>query len=756
MPSSKRRTACWIFSWSTTFGSRLSANNKNAPEGASVHGGYYKAANSESALGSKFLQTSGRQQAATSNEANQLTATHLHRANRFLLRLTRNHSLLIAVRFLKTLEEVLGLANNHARKHDQGNHVRNGHARVEDVGNGPHSGNGHIRTSKHAGDVCPAIRLHGLLRTVAEILEATLSIVVPTENSGETEQSQANHKHEAHGLAGNERQASLECSGGNSRSLKARNLVRARHHESQTSHGAHDNRVQEGARHGHETLTHGLFGLSSGSSNRSRTKTGLVRENATRDTLLHSNDNRTQSATSGGTQAKRALDNRDQRIGQGGDVHHDEHQREAHIDDNHDGNDLLSNARNALQTTNDNQTYRGVDINSDSVATSYNATLLQTLLRDTMGFEGFVNTDSNILFDIPWGVEELTPLERIALMYNAGSDIIGDWWGKPIDYSLALEAYSKGMIQEEALTRATTKNVVSLLESDRFENPYKDLQTSLAAEAAYAPKVETLALEMSTKSLVLLKNHNNVLPLKETGKKVFVASFTRNGEDDNKLANWNRTLTEAGYVIVEKAGEADIVLLDVKPDFPANNGCMNTLDLVEDLEVAEYDTKTGMKTGGMTDLTTLMDVKKIKKYAKAVHANGGVVICSLTLSAPWILTKLEPYCDAILVNFASVTELAGLSELVTITDLQLQVLSGAIMPTGKLPVTLPSCTAVLEVTDTEIDGVVYELCASPNDVPGYDKDQYIAPEVLAQSPSGSYAYQDEDGNTYKVWFGLTY
>ncbi len=69
--------------------------------------GYYKAANSESALGSKFLQTRGRQQAATSNEANQLTATHLHRANRFLLRLIRNHSLLVAVRLLKTLEEVL-------------------------------------------------------------------------------------------------------------------------------------------------------------------------------------------------------------------------------------------------------------------------------------------------------------------------------------------------------------------------------------------------------------------------------------------------------------------------------------------------------------------------------------------------------------------------------------------------------------------------------------------------------------------------
>lgn len=44
----------------------------------------------------------------------------------------------------------------------------------------------------------------------------------------------------------------------------------------------------------------------------------------------------------------------------------------------------------------------------------------------------------------------------------------------------------------------------------------------------------------------------------------------------------------------------------------------------------------------------------------------------------------------------------------------------------------------------------------PNDVPGYDKDQYIAPEVLAQSPSGSYIYKDADGNSYVSGFGLSY
>ena len=56
----------------------------------------------------------------------------------------------------------------------------------------------------------------------------------------------------------------------------------------------------------------------------------------------------------------------------------------------------------------------------------------------------------------------------------------------------------------------------------------------------------------------------------------------------------------------------------------------------------------------------------------------------------------------------------------------------------------------------EIDGVMREVCASPNDVPGYDKDQYIDPAILAKVKGGSYAYYDEDGNYYRAGFGLRY
>ena len=49
-----------------------------------------------------------------------------------------------------------------------------------------------------------------------------------------------------------------------------------------------------------------------------------------------------------------------------------------------------------------------------------------------------------------------------------------------------------------------------------------------------------------------------------------------------------------------------------------------------------------------------------------------------------------------------------------------------------------------------------EVCVSPNDVPGYDKDAYIDPEILANVKGGSYAYCDEDGNYYRSGFGLSY
>ena len=53
-------------------------------------------------------------------------------------------------------------------------------------------------------------------------------------------------------------------------------------------------------------------------------------------------------------------------------------------------------------------------------------------------------------------------------------------------------------------------------------------------------------------------------------------------------------------------------------------------------------------------------------------------------------------------------------------------------PTGKLSLTMVSDPAVIAITEQEIDGVVREICASPNDVPGYDK---VSTSIPPSSPT---------------------
>ena len=73
-----------------------------------------------------------------------------------------------------------------------------------------------------------------------------------------------------------------------------------------------------------------------------------------------------------------------------------------------------------------------------------------------------------------------------------------------------------------------------------------------------------------------------------------------------------------------------------------------------------------------------------------------------------------------------------------------------------MSLTMISSLDVIAIQEKEIDGVMREVCVSPNDVPGYDKDPYIDPAILANVRGGSYAYCDADGSYYRSGFGLRY
>lgn len=390
------------------------------------------------------------------------------------------------------------------------------------------------------------------------------------------------------------------------------------------------------------------------------------------------------------------------------------------------------------------QSYRGVVLTAEEIANGYNTTVLTTLLRDTMGFEGYINTDSGLVTSQFFGAEDMTVPERLAAIINAGSDVIGDGF-TGFDYPSLYDAYEQGLINPEAMVRANTKRVATAFDMGKFENPYENVAESIAQVASLEDEVAAMGVELNQKSVVLMKNHDNVLPLKDTTKRVFIEHFSNNGSDDGVIESWAAEFEALGFTVVDDEDECDIALLIVAPGGNGNKNFMNVVDLVEDLEVDAYNFPyTAQKTGEKVDVTTLEDVDEIAEIAETVHANGGKVIATINITYPWLLTNLEPHVDGLFGIFS------------TKVSAVVDVISGEVNPTGKLPVTLPACNEVIAVYESVVDGVVYDICVSPNDVPGYDKDQYMSDEVLAQSPSGSYAYMDADGNLYKAWHGLSY
>ena len=89
--------------------------------------------------------------------------------------------------------------------------------------------------------------------------------------------------------------------------------------------------------------------------------------------------------------------------------------------------------------------------------------------------------------------------------------------------------------------------------------------------------------------------------------------------------------------------------------------------------------------------------------------------CMLLSMAPaaWAESGAE-YCDALLAQYTT-----SAASLANAYSAQVDVIVGSYNPTGKLSMTMPACEAVVALTEVaREDGTTYEVCASPNDVPG--------------------------------------
>lgn len=168
---------------------------------------------------------------------------------------------------------------------------------------------------------------------------------------------------------------------------------------------------------------------------------------------------------------------------------------------------------------------KGVEAGALSVMTAYNEIdgvpctsneyLLQDLLREQWGFDGFVITDCGAINMLAWGHDVAENGEQAAVLaLKAGVDMemSGEMFGKYLR-----SAIDNKSVSEEVLDKAVRRILVIKFRLGLFDRPYVD--PAQAAQIIGCPEHIDLARQVARESIVLLKNDNCTLPLsKETGK----------------------------------------------------------------------------------------------------------------------------------------------------------------------------------------------------------------------------------------------
>lgn len=171
----------------------------------------------------------------------------------------------------------------------------------------------------------------------------------------------------------------------------------------------------------------------------------------------------------------------------------------------------------------------------DGVPATGNKWLLTDLLRDRWGFEGFVVSDYTSLNEmIAHGLGDLQAVSALSLKAGLDMDMVGEGFLSTLKKSL-----SEGKVTEAEITNACRRILEAKYKLGLFDNPYRYIDDSRPAKDILTKENREVARQAATHSFVLLKNENNVLPLKKATKIALVGPLA--DSRNNMLGTWAPT-----------------------------------------------------------------------------------------------------------------------------------------------------------------------------------------------------------------------
>jgi beta-glucosidase len=312
------------------------------------------------------------------------------------------------------------------------------------------------------------------------------------------------------------------------------------------------------------------------------------------------------------------------------------------------------------------------------------AHLQRDILKGEWKFKGLVVSDwASIKEMVPHGyATDLADAAAKAL--NAGSDI--DMEGYAYTKHLAA-AVKSGKVQARLLDDAVRRVLVKKFELGLFDDPYKFSDAAREKAALNDPKHREIARDVARKSMVLLKNQNNALPLAANAKRIAVIG---------PLADSKRDL-EGGWVVQGERAEVVSIIDGIRsraggaatvthaaacaPGCATLDGLDAAIAAAKDADVVVLAIgETWDMSGEAKSRTDIGVPGQQNKLFEAIKATGKPVVVVMLAGRPLIFNTIADQADAILYAWFPGTEGGN-----AVAD----VLFGDYNPSGKLPVTFP-------------------------------------------------------------------
>jgi beta-glucosidase len=184
-----------------------------------------------------------------------------------------------------------------------------------------------------------------------------------------------------------------------------------------------------------------------------------------------------------------------------------------------------------------------VDAGAGSVMTSFNdingvpATankwLMTDLLRKQWGFNGFVVTDYTAVSElIDHGLGDLQAVSALSLKAGVEMDMVSEGFLNTLGKSL-----KEGKVTEAQINNACRLVLEAKYKLGLFEDPFRYCNDERAKKEILTPANLQAARATASQSFVLLKNQNNLLPLKKAGTIALVGPLANTGS--NMPGTWS-------------------------------------------------------------------------------------------------------------------------------------------------------------------------------------------------------------------------